>query len=50
VPLDADASFRIDFRDKLPAGRYAMFAVIAPNGNVMNADVRRIPVVISSHP
>ena len=50
VPLDGDASFRIDFRDKLPAGRYAMFAVIAPNGNVMNADVRRIPVVISSHP
>jgi hypothetical protein len=48
-PLGEGARFRIDFRGKLPAGRYTMFAVIAPNGNVMNADVRRIPVVISSH-
>jgi hypothetical protein len=47
-PLGDDASFRIDFRGRLPAGRYTMFAVIAPNGNVMNADVRRIPFVISS--
>jgi len=48
--LGDDASFRIDFRGKLRAGRYTMFAVIAPNGNVMNADVRHIPVVISSRP
>ena len=47
-PLGEGASFRIDFRGKLAAGRYIMFAVIAPNGNVMNADVKRIPVVISS--
>ena len=50
APLGEGASFHIDFRGKLPAGRYTMLAVIAPNGNVMNADVRRIPVVISSHP
>ena len=47
TPLGEGASFRIDFRGKLSAGRYTMFAVIAPNGNVMNADVRRIPVVIN---
>ena len=49
-PLREDASFRIDFGGKLPAGHYIMFALIAPNANVMNADVTRIPVVISSHP
>jgi hypothetical protein len=27
-----------------------MFAVIALNGNVMNADIRHIPIVVSSSP
>jgi hypothetical protein len=46
VPPGDKARFRIDFAGRLPAGRYTMFAVIAVNGNVMNADIRRIPIVI----
>jgi hypothetical protein len=43
-----DATFRIDLGGRLPAGQYTMLAVIAVNGNVMNPDIRRIPVVIAS--
>ncbi len=43
----ADATFQIDFGGRLAPGRYTMFALIAPNENVMNADIRRIPVVIN---
>ena len=32
-------------RDRLPPGRYTLAAVIAVNGNVMNAEIKRIPVV-----
>ena len=42
------ATFRIDLGGRLPAGQYTMLAVIAVNGNVMNPDIRRIPVVIAS--
>jgi hypothetical protein len=48
TPLIDGATFEIDFRDRLPPGRYTMFAVIALAGNVMNADVKRIPVTISA--
>jgi hypothetical protein len=44
-PAD-DAIFRLDFAGRLPAGRYTMHALIAPNGNAMNAEIRRIPIVI----
>jgi hypothetical protein len=44
-PAD-DASFRIDLAGRLPPGRYTMQALIAPNGNAMNAEIRRIPIVI----
>jgi hypothetical protein len=44
-PAD-DATFRLDFAGRLPAGRYTMHALIAPNSNVMNAEIRRIPIVI----
>jgi hypothetical protein len=45
APLGQDATFRIDLGGRLPAGRYTMLAVIAVNGNVMNPDIRRIPIV-----
>jgi hypothetical protein len=43
-----DLTFQVNLDRKLPAGRYTMHALIAVNGNVMNADIQRIPVVISS--
>ena len=48
APLGPDANFHIDFKGRLPPGRYALAAVIAVNGNVMNAEIRRIPVVIAA--
>ncbi len=45
--LGQDADFRIDVKGRLPPGRYTMTALIAVNGNVMNAEIRRTPVVIS---
>jgi hypothetical protein len=49
VLLGEDSSFQFDFKDRLPVGRYTMFAVIALSGNIMNADIRHIPVVVSPH-
>jgi hypothetical protein len=48
--LREDASFQIAFEGTLPVGSYIMFATIATNGNAMNADIRRIPIVITSKP
>ena len=48
--LAEDSTFRVDLGGRLPAGRYTMFAVIALAGNVMNAEIRRIPVTIASAP
>jgi hypothetical protein len=48
--LAADSAFQVDLTGRLPAGRYTMFAVIALAGNVMNAEIRRIPVTISPAP
>jgi hypothetical protein len=48
VPLGESSSFQFDFTDRLPVGSYTMFAVITLSGNVMNADIRRIPIVVSS--
>jgi hypothetical protein len=44
--LGPDAKFQIDFENRLPAGRYTIAAVIAVNGNVMNAEIRYIPLTI----
>jgi hypothetical protein len=46
VPVGEGASFPLDVKNRLPVGRYTLFAVIAVNGNVMNAEVRPIPVVV----
>jgi hypothetical protein len=50
VPLAEDASFRLDFRGKLPAGSFTLAAQIIVNGNAMNADIRRIPIEVTSKP
>ncbi len=41
--LGADASFQVDLKGRLPPGRYTLSALIAVNGNVMNAEVHRSP-------
>ncbi len=50
APLADDATFQVSFNGKLAAGRYTMRAEINVNGNAMNADIRRIDVLISSSP
>jgi hypothetical protein len=50
VPLAADASFRIDFAGRLPAGRFTLAAQLIVNANAMNAEIRRIPVEIGTNP
>jgi hypothetical protein len=46
----ADASFQIDLKDRLPPGHYTLSALIAVNGNVMNPELLRMPLVVSSRP
>jgi hypothetical protein len=46
----ADAGFRIDLGGKLPAGQFTLLAEIVVNGNAMNAEIKRIPVVMPSAP
>jgi hypothetical protein len=50
APLAGDATFRVNFNGKLAPGHYIMRAEINVNGNAMNADIRRIDVLISSSP
>ena len=46
TPLGESSSFQFDFKNRLPVGHYTMLAVITLNGNVMNADIRQIPIVV----
>jgi hypothetical protein len=46
--LGADANFEINLAGRLPPGRYALSALIAVNGNVMNPDLHRMELVVSS--
>jgi hypothetical protein len=46
--LDDEVTFQIDLNEKLPTGDYTMMALIAVNGNAMNATIRRIPTRIVS--
>ena len=48
--LADDSTFHVDLKGKLPVGRFTMLALIAVNGNAMNADIRRIPITIASKP
>jgi len=43
VPLGTGATFQIDLKDRLPPGRYTLSALLAVNGNVMNAELHRVP-------
>lgn len=43
----ADATFQMNFDGKLGAGRYTVVAEITVNGNEMNADIRRIPLLVA---
>jgi len=47
APLGADGTFAIDFTGRLAPGHYAISALIAVNGNAMNADIARIPLTIA---
>jgi len=46
APLGPDGRFQIDLKDRLPSasGGYAFSALIAVNGNTMNAEVHRMPL------
>src|SRR5262249_4472681 len=48
VALAEDASFHIDLRGRLPAGAFTMQAQIVVKGNTTAADIKRIPIVVSS--
>jgi hypothetical protein len=50
LALGADATFQADLRGRLPAGRYILSALIAVNGNVMNAEIHRTPLVVTARP
>jgi hypothetical protein len=41
-----DLTFQVELDGKLPAGRYTVMAEIIVNGNAMNPEIERIPVVI----
>ncbi len=46
----ADAGFVIDLSGKLAPGQFTLLAEIIVNGNAMNAEIKQIPLVISSNP
>jgi hypothetical protein len=50
APVAEDASFHIDFGGKLPSGQFTLVAQMIVNGNAVDAHIRRVPIVISSHP
>ena len=47
LPQD-DLSFAIELDARLPPGRYTVMAEILVNGNAMNPEIERIPVVIGA--
>jgi hypothetical protein len=48
--LGVDANFQINLKGRLPPGPYMLSAIIAVNGNTMNAEIHRIPLATSSQP
>lgn len=50
VPPGAGTGFMLDLKDRLPPGRYTLSALIAVNGNAMNAELHRMPLVIAPQP
>jgi hypothetical protein len=45
-----DLTFAIELDGKLPAGQYTVMAEILVNGNAMNPEIERIPVVVGGKP
>jgi hypothetical protein len=41
-----DLAFHLDLTGRLPPGRFTLAAEIAVNGNVMNAEIKRVPIVM----
>jgi hypothetical protein len=48
--IGPDAGFKLDLKSRLPPGRYVLTALIAVNGNAMNAELHRMPFVATSQP
>jgi hypothetical protein len=48
VPLAEDKGFHIDLGGKLPPGQFTLLAEIIVNGNALNVDITRTPIIISS--
>jgi len=44
--LGSDARFQIDLGDRLSPGRYTLSALLAVNGNVVNADIHRLEFAV----
>jgi len=45
-----DLTFAVDLDSRLPAGQYTVMAEIIVNGNAMNSEIKRVPVVIGANP
>jgi hypothetical protein len=50
APLGADTGFALDLKGRLPPGRYMLSALIAVNGNAMNAEIHRLPLIVAPQP
>jgi hypothetical protein len=48
--LREDLTFQIEFDSKLPPSQYDVMVEIIVNGDAMNAQIKRIPVVIGGRP
>ena len=46
----SDARFQVKIKDRLAPGVYTLAALVCVNGNVMNAEVRRLEIVIPNPP
>jgi hypothetical protein len=46
APLGPDGNFQIDLKDRLRSGGYTLSALIAVNGNTMNAEIHRAPLPV----
>jgi hypothetical protein len=46
APLDADAGFQLDLKERLSPGQYRLTALIAVSGNAMNAEMHRMPLAV----
>jgi len=47
APIGAEGKFALDFTGQLAPGRYTLSALIAVNANLMNPDIRRIPLLVA---